>query len=162
MPVSLARLRLAIQLTAATRARQIPIRFSKGMLSKKHASALSRRDAPESCRNFSPQRGRGECRVPIAPAALRAKVESTQASHHGRTGTPGIPARSGFNGYSALSPVIGLVCHRRWRDCFHQLDAGVEASGPHVFAARFSAIRYQHIHVHRIPPRVRDDREPPL
>jgi hypothetical protein len=45
---------------------------------------------------------------------------------------------------------------------FHKLDASVEASGPRVFAVRFSAVRYRHIRVHRIPPRVRDDREPPL
>jgi hypothetical protein len=43
-----------------------------------------------------------------------------------------------------------------------QLDASVEASGPHDFAVRFSAVRQRRIHVHRIPPRVRDDREPPL
>jgi hypothetical protein len=35
-----------------------------------------------------------------------------------------------------LSPVIGLVCHRHRRSCLHQLDAGVEASGPHDFAVR--------------------------
>jgi hypothetical protein len=35
-------------------------------------------------------------------------------------------------------------------------------SGPHAFAVRFSVVRQRHIHVHRIPPRVRDDREPPL
>jgi hypothetical protein len=45
---------------------------------------------------------------------------------------------------------------------FHKLDASVEASGPHDFAVRFGAVRYRHLHVHRIPPRVRDDREPPL
>jgi hypothetical protein len=45
---------------------------------------------------------------------------------------------------------------------FHKLDASVEASGPHVFAVRVSAVRYRHIDVHRIPLRVRDDREPPL
>jgi hypothetical protein len=43
-----------------------------------------------------------------------------------------------------------------------RLDASVEASGPHDFAVRFSAVRQRHLHVHRIPPRVRDDREPPL
>ena len=48
-----------------------------------------------------------------------------------------------------LSPVIGLVCHRRRRSCLRRLDAGVEASGPHDFA------------VHRIPPHVRDGRERP-
>jgi hypothetical protein len=49
-------------------------------------------------------RGRGECRVPVAPAASCAVVEvAHECSHHGRTGTPGIPARNGFNGlYRAL------------------------------------------------------------
>src|SRR3954454_9801981 len=41
-----------------------------------------------------------------------------------------------------LSPVIGLCCHRRLR-C-RKLDAGVEASGPHDFAVRLSAVRQQH------------------
>jgi len=45
---------------------------------------------------------------------------------------------------------------------FRKLDASVEASEPHVFAVRFCTVRYRRIHVHRIPPRVRDDREPPL
>jgi len=65
----------------------------------------------------------------------------------------------------ALSPVIGLVCHRRRRDAKHhrQLDASVEASGPHDFAVRkLSAFVNAPPHVHRIPPYVRDDRETPL
>ena len=37
---------------------------------------------------------------------------------------------------SALSPVTGLVCHRRRRNCFHRLDTGVGVSGPHGFAVR--------------------------
>jgi hypothetical protein len=45
---------------------------------------------------------------------------------------------------------------------FQELDTSVEASGPHDFAVRFSAVRYRRVHVHRIPSRVRDDREPPL
>ena len=39
----------------------------------------------------------------------------------------------------ALSPVTGLCCHRRRRNCFRQLDASVGASGPHDFAVRISA-----------------------
>ena len=35
-------------------------------------------------------------------------------------------------------------------------------SGQHDFAVRFSAVRQWYIHVHRIPSRVRDDREAPL
>ena len=44
---------------------------------------------------------------------------------------------------------------------FCELDASVEASEPHDFAVRLRAVRPQHIRVHRIPPRVRDDRERP-
>jgi hypothetical protein len=43
-----------------------------------------------------------------------------------------------------------------------QLDASVGASGPHDFAVRKrSALVRSVTHVHRIPPRVRDDRERP-
>jgi hypothetical protein len=35
-----------------------------------------------------------------------------------------------------LSPVIGLICHRRLADTSAKLDASVEASGPHDFAVR--------------------------
>jgi hypothetical protein len=77
-------------------------------------------------------------------------------------GSPGIPARNGFTTYIALSPEIGLSCLRRLRGLLRKLDASVEASGPRDFAVRVSAVRYRHLHVHRIPPRVRDDREPPL
>jgi hypothetical protein len=61
-----------------------------------------------------------------------------------------------------LSPVIGLVCHRRLADTSAKLDASVEASGPHDFAVRLGAVVYSAIRVHRIPPRVRDDRDTPL
>jgi hypothetical protein len=66
-------------------------------------------------------------------------------------------------GLYVVSPAIGLSCHRRLRKLpLRKLDAGVEASGPHDFTVRFSIVRYRYIDVHRIPPRVRDDREPPL
>jgi hypothetical protein len=61
-----------------------------------------------------------------------------------------------------LSPVIGLFCHRRFAKNPRNLNASVEASGPHDFAVRFCAIRQRRIYVHRIPPRVRDDRDTPL
>ena len=65
--------------------------------------------------------------------------------------------------YFALSPVIGLSCHRRLADTSAKLDAGVEASGPHDFTVRSRR------HSSLVPPRpshplpyVRDDRETPL
>ena len=85
-----------------------------------------------------PQEGSGECRVPVAPAASCAKVESTRVSHHEFTGTPGIPARDGVNGFlralpgdrALLSPSPPRISASR------ELDASVGASGPHVFAVR--------------------------
>src|SRR3954451_20972039 len=62
-----------------------------------------------------------------------------------------------------IFPVIGLGCHRRLARLSAKLDASVEASEPHDFAVRVqhrsSAVLNS---VHRIPPRVRDDRERPL
>jgi hypothetical protein len=95
-------------------------------------------------------------------AASCAKIKSTRDSHHGHTGDTRHSPRNRFTAYIALSPVIGLSCHCHRRDTSRQLDASVEASGPHDFAVRFGAVRQQHIRVHRIPSRVRDDREPPL
>jgi hypothetical protein len=70
-----------------------------------HLRILAARLRP-SCAYFSrPEiKGRGECRVPVAPAAARVLVGSTRVSHHGRTGTPGIPARDGFNGLPRTLP----------------------------------------------------------
>ena len=60
-----------------------------------------------------------------------------------------------------ISPVIGLFVTVALLAA--KLDASVEASGPHDFAVRVqhrsSAVLNS---VHRIPPRVRDDRERPL
>jgi hypothetical protein len=82
-------------------------------------------------------------------------------SQRGRRDHPTFPTQW-FTAYSALSPEIGLSCLRRLRRLLRKLDTSVEASGPHDFAVRVSAVRYRHVNVHRIPPRVRDDREPPL
>jgi hypothetical protein len=61
---------------------------------------------PSSAINIplSESRGRRECRALGAPAALRAKVESTQASHHGHTGNTRHSLRSGFNGFFRALP----------------------------------------------------------
>jgi hypothetical protein len=74
-----------------------------------HAFAFSRRDAPELCRkSFALQRrGRGECRVPNAPAAWCALlvVSMHTSIHSGGTGIIRHSPRNGFTAYSALSPV---------------------------------------------------------
>jgi hypothetical protein len=75
---------------------------------------------------FAPEiKGSGECRVPVAPAASCAKVESTRVVTTVAPGSPGIPARDGFTAYFALSLVIGLFCHHHPCDAkhHHELDA---------------------------------------
>jgi hypothetical protein len=65
----------------------------------------SRRDAPELCIYLSPQGGRGECRVPAAPAASCALVlvKSTRVTTS-TPESPSIPARNGFNGLCRALP----------------------------------------------------------
>jgi hypothetical protein len=76
--------------------------------------------------------------------------------------SPGIPRAMVLTVSFVLSPVIGLYCHRRQRSASANLTpasgrqdhtTSPSASAPFVKGAN---------HVHRIPPRVRDDRDPPL
>jgi hypothetical protein len=99
----------------------------------------------------------------FAPAASRAKVESTRVSHHRHTASTGIPCAMVLTGSFALSPVTGLCCHRRRRSLLRQLDASVGASGPHDFTVRGGAVR-QRAHPRPLhpAPNVRDDRDTPL
>src|ERR1700733_751457 len=81
-----------------------------------------------------------------------AKVESTRVVTTGSPGHPAFPCAMVLTASSALSLVTGLCCHHRRRNCFHQLDASVGASGPHGFAVR--AQRHSSFDVacvHRIP-----------
>src|SRR3954470_13509174 len=62
-----------------------------------------------------------------------------------------------------LSPVTGLFATVASRIVSARLDASVGASGPHDFAVRKPAsFVFRCRCVHRIPSRVRDDRETPL
>ena len=76
--------------------------------------------------------------VPDAPAALCARLESTQVSHHSSAETIRHSLRDGVTASFVLSLVIGLCCHHRRRNAKHcrQLDASVEAPKPHDFAVR--------------------------
>ena len=75
---------------------------------------------------------------------------------------PAFPAQW-FTAYFVLSPVNGFLATVAPRVASRELDASIAASGPHDFAVRdrprSSVVATR---VHRIPPRVRDDREPPL
>jgi hypothetical protein len=69
------------------------------------------------------------------------RMQNKKAYEHSPTVTPaspGIPRAMVLTVSFVLSPVIGLSCHRRQRNCFRKLDASVEASGPHDFAVRLT------------------------
>src|SRR5713226_3885428 len=82
-----------------------PIRFSNGQNNFRCESVFSRHVAPELWVYLPPPRGRGECRVPAAPAASCALcIGKKHTSNNEYTGTPGIPARNGFNGLCRALP----------------------------------------------------------
>jgi hypothetical protein len=110
-----------------------------------------------------PMRGRRECRALDAPAASRAKIESTRVSHHGSdAGTARHSPRNGFTACFVISPVIGFVatagvmrsiiarCRRR----------GIRTTRLRRPLPLSSSVTPQR--PSRPAPNVRDDRETPL
>ena len=110
-------------------------------------------------------RGRRECRAPDAHPQFSCERKHTRSSPQVRRTTPAFPARMVLTASFVLSPVIGLSCHRPRRDAKHhrQVDASVEASGPHDLAVHLTRVRLFAPEASTAsPPNVRDDRETPL
>jgi hypothetical protein len=77
---------------------------------------------PSCAINHSPQnRGRGECRVPVAPAASRVK-KTRELVATGPPVHPAFPHAMVLTVSLVLSPVTGLVCHRRRRRLLRRLE----------------------------------------
>ena len=94
--------------------------------------------------------------------SLACSVKNTRVSHHGHTGFTRHSPRNGFNGFLRALPgdrlvdtVAGGVASASLTPAPGCQDhtTSPSASAPFVKGAT---------RVHRIPPRVRDDREPPL
>jgi hypothetical protein len=95
----------------------------------------------------------------VCEVVVKNAHEYSQRSHRK---SPGIPARNGLR----------LIPRSPWRPGFlatiaggslRRLDTSVGVSGPHGFAVRkLSALVSRAARVHRIQPRVRDDRDTPL
>jgi hypothetical protein len=86
----------------------------------------------------------------------RTRVSQVTPEH------PAFPAQW-FTAYVVLSPVIGLSCHRRPRKLvFANLTPASRRQDHTILPSASRAIRQRHISVHRIPSRIRDDRETPL
>ena len=109
-------------------------------------------------------KGRREDRVRAAPAvscALMHKKMRTRAYRFSGN-TPAFPAQWLYDLYRALPGESEPLATIAVRKIPQGLTPAIRASGPHDFAVRDRAVRYRHFRVHRIPSRVRDDREPPL
>src|SRR3954452_5668951 len=80
----------------------------------------------------------------------------------GKAGVPGIPAHNGFNGFLRDLPGDRLCCHRRFAVDPQNLTPASRRQDHTTSPSAFSTVRQRRVRIHRIPPRVRDDRERPL
>jgi len=142
-----------------------------------HDLAFPRRDAPEFMHEFLRPKGRGATRKGGAGAtqgergmpgarctrSRACSVESTRVSHHGCTGSPGIPARNGFNGFlrnlpgdrALLSPSPAEISSADLTPASRRQDHTTSPSASAPFVKSASASTASH-------PNVRDDRDTPL
>ena len=75
----------------------------------------------------------------VCEVVVQDAHEYSQRSHRK---SPGIPARNGFNGFLRTLPGDrAFLSPSSAKTCFRELDASVEASGPHDFSVRVSAVR---------------------
>src|SRR5579863_470215 len=104
--------------------------------------------------------------MPVAPAVSRGKNKNhTSVVTTGPDGFNRHSLRNGFNGLLRDLPGESglLVTVAPKRLASQELDAGVEASGPHDFAVRFDVVRLSTpSRPPRPAPNVRDDGETPL
>ena len=119
----------------------------------KYASTPRGAIAPELCMIVSPMRAWGMPGARCTRSLVCSVLVAHECRHHGRTGKhPAFPHAMVLTVSFVLSPEIGLSCLRRLADygfvrarsgrhASAGLDAGVEASGPHDFTVRESAVR---------------------
>ena len=109
----------------------------------------------------SAQEGVGNAGCPRTRSRVR-KVESTRVSHHGYAGTPGIPARNGFNGVLRTLPGDRAFLSPSLADESANLTPASRRQDHTTSPSASGALVFCTIRVHRIPPRVHDDRDTPL
>ena len=97
----------------------VRINFSNSRIVGRRNSAISRRDASESCKNRSPRKteGVGNAGCPMHPQPrVRMVSEAHERSHHRFTGLfPAFPHAMVLTAYFVLSPATNSSCHHRRR-----------------------------------------------
>src|SRR5215212_6000446 len=118
-----------------------------------HTSAASRRECVRALPTMPAQiEGAGNAGCALHPQSRVQNVKSTRGRHHRFTGAARHSPRNGFNGLlrdlpgdrALLSPSsreYGWSAPGRADFASAKLDASVEASGPHDFTVRISAVR---------------------
>src|SRR6202035_3357180 len=101
---------------------------------------------------------------PLHPQPRAQSVESTRVSSpRWHRDHPAFPHAMVLTAYFALSPVIGLFCHRRWRKLSSTNLTPASRRQDHTTSpSAAERVRQCASSVHHIPPRVRDDRDTPL
>ena len=130
-----------------------------------YAFAISRHDLPEVCIFIRPPeiRGRREDRMLAAPAVSRAICANKNAHEHtGSAGASRPSLRSGFTACFVLSPENGSFASVAGGTLPANLTPAPRRQDHTTSPYASCALVYCAIRVHRISPRVRDDREPPL
>ena len=127
--------------------------------------AFSRRVAPEVCWRLpalSNQRAQGRPGARCTRGLVCICGRKCAHEHTGSAGASRPSLRNGFTAYNVISPAGRARCHRRRRNCFHQLDASLgrqdHTSLPYAQAARVS----RSLRVHRNPPLVVTTADAPL
>ena len=113
--------------------------------------------------SLAPEKGAGNAGRSMRPTASCARWsrKSTRVST-GHTGNTRHSPRNGFTAYFVLSPVIGLVCHRRCRNCSANLTPASRRQDHTTSPSASSALVRSTVSVHRIPPRVHDVAQRPF
>jgi hypothetical protein len=131
-----------------------------------HGFAFSRREVPEVCVSFAPSRteGAGKAGCALHPRSrVQMHKEMRTRAYRSSGGIPAFPARWFYGLYRALlgdraflppSPLRSLLLTNLTP------ASGCQDHTTSPYATRAFVLRAHR--VHRIPPHVRDDREPPL
>jgi hypothetical protein len=96
--------------------------------------------------------GAGNAGRSLRPQPCVRNKKAHKHSHHGHTGITRHSPRNGFTAYNALSPVTGLVCHRRLRKLPSANLTPASGRQDHTTSPSAATTLVLHrCHVHRIP-----------
>ena len=102
---------------------------------------ISRPDLPEACYRISlpsSQRAQGMPGARCTRGLVCNSAQKMRTRAYRSAEASDIPCAMVLRLISCSPRRAGLRCHRRQRNCFHQLDASIGASGPHdLMSSRF-------------------------